>query len=197
MADTNTRTALFVIDIQGELANDPATQIPYADRVVQAGTKILQSARRAIADASATIDDKTPSIIVFVQHEETDGGLVRGSEAWKLVFPPQSGVDTEILVPKTTRDTFESNPDLAQRLRDLNIGRIAAFGIQSECCVLSTCRGALAAGFDVTLLSGAHSTYDTDDKTAVEVERDVEAELHANGAHIVPWEDVARTWERI
>ncbi|CAK7207163.1 hypothetical protein SEUCBS139899_009971 [Sporothrix eucalyptigena] len=197
MADANTCTALFVIDIQGELANDPATQIPHADRVVQAGTNILQSARRAIADNNNANDDKTPSIIVFIQHEETDGGLVRGSEAWKLVFPPQSGVKTEILVSKTTRDTFESNRDLAQRLRDLNIGHIMAFGIQSECCVLSTCRGALAAGFGVTLLSGAHSTYDVGGKTAVEVESEVEAELKAKGAHNVPWEDVVKTWEKI
>lgn len=162
MANTNTRTALFVIDIQGELANDPATQIPYTDRVVQAGERILQSARRALSDTTARNNHKAPSLIAFVQHEETDGTLLRDSEAWKLVFPPQPGVESEILVAKTTRDTFESNPDLAQRLRDLKIDRIVAFGIQSECCVLSTCRGALAAGFDVTLLSGAHSTYDVD-----------------------------------
>ncbi|KAL1903910.1 hypothetical protein Sste5344_010357 [Sporothrix stenoceras] len=195
MAGTQTHTALFVIDIQDELARDPATRIPHADRVVQAGERILQSARQAIQNAKANTNTETPSIIIFVQHEETDGTLLRGSEAWQLVLPPKSNTTTELLVAKATRDTFESNPDLAQRLRDLGIGRIVAFGIQSECCVLSTCRGALAAGFDVALLSGAHSTYDVDGKTAKEIERGVETELQSKGAHIHPWEDVVKSWE--
>ncbi|ERT02747.1 isochorismatase [Sporothrix schenckii 1099-18] len=202
MADTNTRTALFVIDVQAEMARDPATQIPHADRVVKAGETILQAARRAITNGSASTSassssskDTTPSLIVIVQHEEPNGTLLRGSDAWQLVLPPRLGVETEILVAKTTQDTFESNPDLAQRLRDLNIGRIVTCGIQSECCVLSTSRGALAAGFDVTLLSGAHSTYNDSGKTAVEIERGVEAELQAKGAHILPWEDVIKSWE--
>lgn len=195
MANANARTALFVIDIQGELARDPATQIPHAGRVVQAGQKILQAARRAIKNGRGNTDSSIPSIIVFVQHEETNGTLLRGSEAWQLVLPPQSGVETEMLVAKTTRDTFESNPELAQRLRDLGIGRIIAFGIQSECCVLSTSRGGLAAGFDVTLLSGAHSTYDEGGKTAIEIERDVETELKEKGAHITFWEDAIKLWE--
>lgn len=63
-----------------------------------------------------------------------------------------------------------------------------AFGIQSECCVLSTCRGALAAGFNVTLLKGAHSTYDADGKTAGAIEEDVESELAGAGAEVLPWE---------
>ena len=63
-----------------------------------------------------------------------------------------------------------------------------AFGIQSENCVLSTCNGALAAGLKVTLLQGAHSTYDVDGKKAEEIETDVEQELKEKGANIIPWE---------
>lgn len=193
MADTHPRTALFVIDIQDELARNPTTRIPHANRVVQAGEQIMQSARQAIQNTNRS--GESPSVVVFVQHEETDGTLLRDSEAWQLVLPPQPSVETEMLVAKTTRDTFESNPDLAQRLRDLGIGRIVAFGIQSECCVLSTCRGALAAGFGVTLLRGAHSTYDADGKTAEEIERDVETELAGKGAGIRPWDGVIKSWE--
>lgn len=64
---------------------------------------------------------------------------------------------------------------------------IVAFGIQSECCVLSTCNGALAAGFKVTLLQGAHSTYDVDGKKAEEIETEVGQELKEKGADIIPW----------
>lgn len=67
---------------------------------------------------------------------------------------------------------------------------IVVFGIQSECCVLSTCRGALAEGFKVVLLKGAHSTYDTEEKTAREIEGDVNDALAAEGVGIMEWE----TW---
>lgn len=60
----------------------------------------------------------------------------------------------------------------------------------------ATCTGALAAGFGVTVLSGAHSTYDSDGKTAVEIEREAEHRLSTRGARIVPWEEEISTWER-
>jgi nicotinamidase-related amidase len=87
-------------------------------------------------------------------------------------------------------NTFESNPELASQLKAEGIDTIVAFGIQSECCVRSTCLGALAAGFKVVLLQGAHSTYDADDRQAEEIEKHVEEELRASGATVVPWE----TW---
>ena len=90
-------------------------------------------------------------------------------------------------------DTFESNPKLAERLRGEGIGKIVAFGIQSDMCVVSTSKGALAAGFDVTILSGAHSTYDSGGKTAVEIEKQIENELAGLGAHVVPWDDWVAT----
>jgi nicotinamidase-related amidase len=85
-------------------------------------------------------------------------------------------------------DTFTSNPNLAEQLKSSGISTIVAFGIQSECCVLSTCLGALAAGFKLILLSGAHSTYSTSDKSSETIERDVESQLARSGAQIVPWE---------
>jgi nicotinamidase-related amidase len=54
--------------------------------------------------------------------------------------------------------------------------------------VRSTCLGALAAGFKVVLLQGAHSTYDAHDQQAEEIEKYVEEELRASGATVVPWE---------
>ncbi len=91
-------------------------------------------------------------------------------------------------------DTFESNPILASGLQVAGIEEIIAFGIQSECCVESTCAGALAAGFKVTVLSGAHSTYDSEGKTAEDIEREVEERLRLQGAKIVPWGEVVAAW---
>lgn len=64
-----------------------------------------------------------------------------------------------------------------------------AIGIQSDHCVISTCKGALAAGFKVILLSGAHSTYDLDGKKAEDIEKDVEEELKTQGVEVIPWDE--------
>jgi nicotinamidase-related amidase len=85
-------------------------------------------------------------------------------------------------------DAFESNSQLAVQLKNGGVETIVAFGIQSECCVLSTCRGALASGFNVILLQGAHSTYDIDGKPSGAIEGEVESQLERVGAELVPWE---------
>ncbi|KAJ3511133.1 hypothetical protein NM208_g15460 [Fusarium decemcellulare] len=186
-------SALFVVDIQKDLALDPETKIPDAARIRDAGTSILAVARGITSGSGA----ESP-LIVFVQHEESakDGPLVRGTEPWELVFEPQTGNERELVVPKNTRDTFKSNPSLAEKLTAQGIKNIVAFGIQSECCVLETCKGALAAGFRVTLLQGAHSTYDAKDKTALQIEKEVEDELKGLGASIVPWETAVSDWKQ-
>lgn len=97
------RSALFVIDIQRELAHDPKTRIPHADRICLAGGRILEVARNTI-DQYRTTQKQSPSIIVIVQHEEKpeEGTIVRDTEPWKLVFEPREGVQEERLVAKTT-----------------------------------------------------------------------------------------------
>ena len=62
-------------------------------------------------------------------------------------------------------------------------------------CVENTSNGALAAGFDVTVLSGAHGTYDFNGKTAAEIEKEVEQRLQEKGARIVPWEEAVASWD--
>lgn len=100
---TNMATALFVIDIQNDLATDPATQIPHAERVKAAGHQILSTARTVLGAQNE--GTATPGMIVFVQHEEepASGPLVPGSEPWKLVFEPRADVQEERLVSKWTR----------------------------------------------------------------------------------------------
>ena len=89
-------TALFVIDIQNDLATDPKTRIPHAERINVAGKAILAAAR---------MQQGAPQIIIFVQHEEQpeDGPLVRGSDPWKLVFEPREDAPRERRIAKWTR----------------------------------------------------------------------------------------------
>lgn len=101
-----------------------------------------------------------------------------------------------------TGNTFETNQGLAEKLKSEGVVEVVTFGIQSECCVLETSKGALDLGFTVTLLQGAHSTYDGDSdttppkKSAADIERDVEEALRQKGASVVPWEDAIASWEQ-
>ncbi len=100
------RTALFVIDIQNELAGNPQTEVPSAARIRAAGEHILAASRALAGAAAPKADGQKPALTIFVQHEESPesgGSLVRGAELWKLVFPPREGAADEILVAKTTR----------------------------------------------------------------------------------------------
>jgi len=173
-------TALFVIDVQQSLAGDPKTRIPHATRLCSSVAKILERARKA---------EKAP-LLVFVQHEEPpeSGDLVRDTEPWSLVFQPDEAKN-DWLVSKVDPSAFQSNPTLAQRLKDVGVTDVVGCGIQSEWCVRETLASALDERFAATLLKGAHSTYDEGGQTAEEIERAIESELKGKGAKIVEWED--------
>jgi len=65
----------------------------------------------------------------------------------------------------------------------------------SEYCVEESCKGALNAGFKVTLLSGAHSTYNRETQSATEIEREVEARLREKAAVVISWEEAVGAWD--
>jgi len=100
------KTALFIIDIQNEMAGEGfSTAIPHAECIRAAGAEILNRARNAV-DTAHKNDQSPPLELVFVQHEElpeTGGGLIRDTEPWKLVFNPREreSVPAERLVAKT------------------------------------------------------------------------------------------------
>lgn len=94
--------------------------------------------------------------VVWVQH--SGDGLEVGSEAWQLV-PELSRLDGEPLVHKIYGDSFEAT-GLAEVLAGRGVGRLIVAGGQSDACVRATIHGALVRGYDVTLVSDAHTTVD-------------------------------------
>jgi nicotinamidase-related amidase len=101
---------------------------------------------------------KSDSLIIHVQNDAPEGELdAPGGEFWPLMIDP---IGSEWLVNKTTADTFETNPDLADRLREAGIDQIEMIGCQSENCVRATLITAREEGFKVTLPAGLHGTYD-------------------------------------
>jgi len=133
-------TALLVVDVQ----NGVVEGAPGRDAVVANVGSLVERARR----------EQVP--VVWVQH--SDDGLERESDAWRIV-PELSPDDAEPLVEKSYGDSFEDT-DLEAILSGLGVGRLVVAGAQTDACIRSTLHGALARGYDATLVSDAHTTED-------------------------------------
>jgi nicotinamidase-related amidase len=94
--------------------------------------------------------------VVWVQHSADD--MPEGSEAWQYV-PELRREDSEPLVHKTFGDSFEGT-DLEDILAGAGVGHLVVSGAQSDACIRSTIHGAFTRGYDVTLVSDAHTTED-------------------------------------
>ena len=93
--------------------------------------------------------------VVWVQDHDD---FAEGTEAWELAVP-LTRADGEPLVRKALRDSF-TDTDLAEVLDGLGTTRLVVAGAQSDYCVRTTTQSAAIRGFDVTLVSDAHTTTD-------------------------------------
>jgi len=138
--DNRPHTALLVVDVQ----NGVVAGAHESESVVTNVNNLVQRARRA----------QVP--VVWVQH--SDDGLARGSDDWRIV-PELTPGDAEPLVEKNYGDSFEDTT-LETVLSGLGVGRLVVVGAQTDACIRSTLHGALARGYDATLVGDAHTTED-------------------------------------
>lgn len=139
------KTALLVIDVQSAVVEDGFDSEAVVDRI----SKVVDAAR------AATVP------VVYVQHEEPDfPQMARGADGWRI-RPEVAPVVGEPIVAKRYPDSF-ADTTLAETLDELGIGRLIIAGAQSDACIRSTSQAALAKGYDVTLVSDAHTTSDQD-----------------------------------
>ena len=94
--------------------------------------------------------------VVWVQHYSKQ--LERGTPAWAIA-PELSPTPDEPIVEKAYGDAFEET-DLETLLSGLRVGRLVVAGAQTDACIRSTLHGALVRGYDVVLVSDAHTTDD-------------------------------------
>jgi nicotinamidase-related amidase len=133
-------TALLVIDVQVGVVAAAARR----DDVIANINTLVEKARA----------ERVP--VVWVQH--SDEGLVQGSDEWRYV-PDLARRDDEPLVQKNYGDSFEAT-DLEAVLAERGVGRLVVTGAQSDACIRSTLHGGIVRGYDVTLVSDAHTTED-------------------------------------
>ncbi|WP_066365261.1 isochorismatase family protein [Herbidospora mongoliensis] len=133
-------TALLIIDVQNGVVGDAFRR----DEVIANINTLIGKARV----------EEAP--VVWVQH--SDDGLKYGSEIWEYV-PELIREPSEPLVHKLYGDSFEDT-DLESLLAERGVGRVIVTGAQTDACIRSTMHGAFTRGYDVTLVSDAHTTED-------------------------------------
>ncbi len=137
--------ALIIIDMQKSLLWDETWQ---PERVLAQVVALEQAARRA----------GVPIVYVTDSRVEPDGTLVGE-------LSPSAG-DAHIV--KHYCDAFLET-GLRATLAEHGIGRLVVCGLHTDFCVDTTCRRAAALGYQVTLVSDAHSTFDRDYLSAEKV----------------------------
>jgi len=132
------KSALLVIDVQvGVMADAFEREVKIANMSI------------AIGKARA---ESIP--VIWVQHSDEE--LVLESAEWQIV-PELSPLPTESRVRKTFRSSFEET-NLEEVLNTLDVSHVYVCGAETNNCVRHTSHTALEKGYDLTLISDAHTT---------------------------------------
>ena len=137
-----TDTALLIIDMQTAL-------IDGTDPVYQLDT-LLANISTLITRAHTT---GTP--IIYIQDNDVDE---IGSPGWQI-HPKIAPHAWDMVIRKPETDAFYGTT-LQQEIESRGLKRLIITGCKSEVCVDATCRKAIDLGYNVTLVSDAHSTTD-------------------------------------
>lgn len=139
------------------LQNRPNAALVIVD--VQVGVVAQAHQRDAVVANIAALVDRARGQqvpVVWVQHVSDE--LPRGSAAWQIV-PELTPAAGEAVVEKRYGDAFEDTR-LEALLAGLQVGRLVVCGAQTDACIRSTIHGGFARGYDVALVSDAHTTED-------------------------------------
>lgn len=90
-----------------------------------------------------------------------------GAAGWQLDTRLDARPD-DLRVRKTSCDSFHRT-ELHALLQSRGVDRLVVCGLQSEFCVDSTVRGALALGYPVVLVADGHSTLDNGVMSAAQI----------------------------
>ncbi|WP_120513031.1 cysteine hydrolase family protein [Photobacterium salinisoli] len=139
------KTAVLIIDVQ-RICFEPQPQPFEADAVVARINQITTWAR------------KNALPVIFVQHEEPDTEIAYQTEGWQL-HTDLITAEGDIFVRKTTPDSFHDTV-LKTTLDRLEIEQLAICGYATDFCVDTTTRRAAVMGYEIELVSDAHTTHD-------------------------------------
>jgi len=150
----NTNTALTIIDVQvGIIDGFNAYR----------GREVLEQINDLLAKARAA---QIP--IIYVQHDgETGHPLEAGSPGWEI-HPEINPHNEDLIIRKRASDSFFETT-FNRELEARGIKHLIVAGCMTEYCVDTTARRAVSLGYDVTLVSDAHTTIDNKLLTAAQI----------------------------
>lgn len=135
------KTALLIIDVQQGLFKK-SVPIYKARELLQNLGILINKAR--LADVP----------VYYVQHSGK-GGLERDSSGWQF-HPQLPPVEPDHVIHKEHGNAFEET-NLDDVLKAENVTSLVMAGLVTHGCVKATCLGGKAQGYEVTLVSDAHS----------------------------------------
>lgn len=138
-------TALLIIDVQEALCTGRHAMFEAA-RVID---RINLVARRARAVGAP---------VIMVQHEQDAGPLAHAGHGWQLAAGLETD-ESDRLVRKKSADAFH-HTELHSLLQSLAVRGLIVCGMQTDFCVDTTTRRALALGYPVVLVADGHTTTD-------------------------------------
>ena len=135
--------ALLIIDVQSALCSGKYAAFE-VEKVIDRINLVSARAR----DAGAPV--------IVIQHESEGGPLDYDSEGWQLASQLQVH-PTDLYLRKKATDSFHQT-NLHPLLEARGIKNLIICGLQSEFCVDTTTRRAMALGYSVVLVADGHST---------------------------------------
>lgn len=150
-------TALLIVDVQKGVVNWSQPGSKGSDEVLGRINELLAKARAS------------GNPVIYIQHDsqEADSPLVPGAPGWDI-HPAIAPQDGEQVFHKTACDSFYET-QLEGELERLGVRHLVVAGCRTQYCIDTTCRSAVARGYDVTLAGDAHMTVDTETLTAAQI----------------------------
>lgn len=146
-------SALLIIDMQQGLFHGPAT--PFAANRVLSNIFLLITKAR-LSDVP----------LFFARHIGPDGSPFHAQSPLTHLIPElQVNAQSDVVFTKRYPSCFRET-GLQYELNQRGIRQLVIAGMKTEFCVDTTCRAAPELGFNVVLISDAHTTVDNPQLTA-------------------------------
>ena len=147
-------SALLIIDVQVGIIE--ALHAYRGREVVMQINKLLSKARAS----------NMP--IIYIQHDgEAGHPLEVGTEGWQI-HPEIKPQEEDLIIRKRASDSFFETT-LQRELEARGVQHLIVTGCMTEYCVDTTARRAISMGYDVSLVSDAHTTIDNKLLTAAQI----------------------------
>ncbi len=153
------RMALLIVDVQNGVIQSAYNK----DQVVENINIMISKARAS----------KVP--IIWVQH--TDNELIKNTQEWKI-DPRLEQSSDDYYIEKGFNSSFEKT-NLDELIKQLGVNKIVLMGAASNWCIRATAYASLERGYDLCLISDAHTTKSLEFGEGVVIEaKDIILELN-------------------